>query len=127
MSNPSPAIYERAAEVIEQRGWHRGNYIPSSTANEPAVLASCPVCVLGAINVATGYRPDADVDAVVGGENYEAALAFAVHLGFEFALADGVPVTGIVGEQWNDEDAEDAEQVITELRDFAASLKAGAR
>jgi hypothetical protein len=108
MTDPieTPEILAKAAEVIVERGWHVGNY------KDPH---SCAVCLLGAISVAAGAAPDAigTTEAPPAAEAAVAALERWLEPGID--LAD-----------WNDEIAEDADEVTTALRECAASLKAGA-
>jgi hypothetical protein len=122
MSNPSPEVYEKAAEVIEQRGWYcDGSFTPDGPDID---LDTCPVCVLGAINVALGRAADSLFDPVVDAVSYEMAVAFARHLGFDVLTPDDVAYD--VGDTWNDKMAGSDDVITHELREFAASLKAGA-
>lgn len=111
MADLIPDILMKAAEVIETRGWHQGYYMPAGTSR-----ATCPVCVLGAINVAAGYPPDGSPDerTDVAGPAEDATKALIEHLG------------GLHADTWNDALGRTAEQVTTALRECAASLKAGA-
>lgn len=43
-----PAVYRRAAEVLDERGWHQGYYVDSDGQR---------VCLAGAVAVACGGRP----------------------------------------------------------------------
>lgn len=127
MNNPSPEVYEKAAEVLEERGWWRHGFVPGEAEEGEEDIDTCPVCVLAAINVALGYSPLAVIDPVTDGPNYEAALAFAGHLGLVEDLAVGHDVAFIVGDRWNDKQAESLEQVTGALRGFAKSLEASTR
>jgi hypothetical protein len=118
-----PDVLLKAAEVIETRGWHQGGYVP----NDPYTdLTACPVCVLGAINVASGQSLENDFySSVMHAVNVQAAVALAKHLGLA-DVTDPVDLIDAVGEHWNDEVATSPEQVITALRECAAELKASA-
>jgi hypothetical protein len=123
--DPRPEILLKAADVIEARGWHQGDYVPGKRADD-ADLNTCPVCVLGAINVATGYLPDYYLIEEIGDERYNTALALADHLGLASQIVIGDELIYVVGDQWNDKVATSAEQVTAALRECAAQLQAGA-
>lgn len=118
----TPEILDKAADVIETRGWHQGGYTPDGTPGNPIDLRTCPVCVLGAIKVAAGCGPEDEMPA----DAFEAATALAEHLEIDDRLETGLLITEVVGDQWNDAAAESAEQVTAALRDCAAELRAGA-
>jgi len=44
-------LRERAAALIETRGWYQGDYV------EPGTTGQGRVCAIGAIYLAAGYRP----------------------------------------------------------------------
>lgn len=115
-----PEILTEAAKVIEKRGWWQGDFIPSGVDQ-----ATCPVCVMAAINVATGHQPDDQVE-----DDHDpravAVLALADHLGLAEKIELYDSVGAALGGYWNDTVAESGEQVITELRELAAELTAGA-
>lgn len=119
---PIPDLLDKAAGVIEVRGWHQGGYMPDLVADRD----TNPVCVLAAINVACGQDPVTDLyGASVDDAAIRAAAAFADHLGLGL-LYSPIDVVDQVGETWNDEDGRTAEQVTTALRECAAGLRAGA-
>lgn len=125
MTNPSPnpEVYEKAAEVIEQRGWiFDGYFVPE---DRDVDIDTCPVCVLGALNVALGRKADSLFDPVVDGESYRAAAALAEHLGYDLS-DESLEVSALLGDDWNDRQAGSVDVVTRTLREFAASLKAGA-
>lgn len=104
---PTPAeILAKSADVIVERGWHRGNY------KDPHGSA---VCLLGAISVAAGEEPHVIGSPEAPAEAAAAIIAFEDWLGSDMDLAD-----------WNDEIAEDADEVITALRE-AAELAGSAK
>lgn len=111
-------ILNKAAEVIETRGWHQGGYMPYGDDT-----STCPVCVLAAINIAAGHHPETDFEIghPTGDPARQAAEEFADHLGIGEQL-QYYSVTEVIGEQWNDHDASSAEQVIAELRATAAEI-----
>lgn len=47
-----PTIWARAKAVLEQRGWHQGDF-----GSNPSDLENCRVCIAGAVNVACGRIP----------------------------------------------------------------------
>lgn len=112
----TPEILLKAANVIEARGWHQGSYIPNM-----ADKATCPVCVLAAINVARGLPPDCMYDPYAPGPAYEAAFEFAGWLG----LLNVPEVVDTVGEGWNDAPGRTADEVTSALRECAAELRSG--
>lgn len=111
-------ILDKAADVIAERGHWRGGY--KRPGDDPA---TCPVCVLGAINVATGSSPDTEAGFKVPGTASAAANALADHLG----LNPGDDLIDLLGNEWNDNDAESAEDVVRELRAAAASEREAGR
>jgi len=111
-------ILDKAADVIVVRGWHQGGYVPDGVDTR-----TCRVCVLGALHVAAGEAPDSSYHDSIE----EAVEAFAEHLGLRIneqapELGDD-PIAEIIGNVWNDREAESAEQVIAELRACAANLR----
>jgi hypothetical protein len=104
-----PQILDKAADVIETRGWHQGGYVPENS--DPF---TAPCCVAGAIYVAAGllpngYPPSGSRHADPVGDTVWARRAFSRFLGND-----------AIG--WNDDVAETPEQVITALRECAAEL-----
>lgn len=115
----TPEILTKAAEVIEERGWYQGGFMPSLTDMDPADL---PVCVLAAINVAADHDPDEGFGPA--GDRQDAALALAEHLGLRAALDDFEEegIENVIGNDWNDRPERTAEQVTAALRECAAEL-----
>ena len=105
---------ETAADVLKKRGWFRTGCVPAHTTVN---LDTCEVCVLAAINVATGARPTADFtdDRL----NFQAANALADFLGYGW-LEDHNEIIDVIGDGWNDSRG-GAEHVITALRGAAAA------
>lgn len=105
-------ILTGAAGVIEERGWHRGSYYDAAARRQAQrPLEECPVCVLGAVNVAAGRAPD---DPNYSVEEIQALVALADHLG----LSRSHDLLALIPE-WNDHDADDANQVVNALRTAA--------
>jgi hypothetical protein len=108
-------ILLKSVDVIVERGHHKGGFSHRGA-----------VCVRGAINAVVNGDPDEC------GENgvYADVVAWGLadHLGldadFDFGSAQHVIIA--LG-RWNDAPERTVEQVITALRECAASLMAGAR
>jgi hypothetical protein len=111
-------ILDKAADVIATRGWWRGGY--KEPRRDPR---TCPVCVLGAINVATGSSPDAESSFKVPCVASAAANALAEYL----YLNPGDDLIDVLGNEWNDCDVESAEEVVRKLRAAAASEREAGR
>lgn len=102
----TPELLEKAADILEERGWFRGGY------QDPHGSA---VCLIGALSIAAGlpanalgtWDKDNDPDAI-------ARVHFAIEA-FERDLDTEVDVS-----DWNDELAETALEVTTTLREVAA-------
>jgi hypothetical protein len=129
VSDSIPNILLKAAEVIELNGWTQNDWYASVGTDDLDVLPAqeCPVCAAGAINVAADHVPDFDEPE---GNLREALEAFARHIDPEIGsvldeFADEADLFSSIGD-WNDTSAGSAEDVITALRECAASLKAGA-
>lgn len=108
-------ILNKAADVIEERGWHKGDFVSSVGFD-----GSGCVCVLGAINVAVGEVPYAVFEIGDRDERTDAARVLAEYLGL--VLRDG-DVTE-VGDRWNDAEGRTKDEVVAALRE--AARKAGA-
>lgn len=112
-------ILLKAADVIEIRGWHQGGYMPSFSDVD---TATCPVCVLAALNVAAGAVPDEGFDAASDRQDAAFALADFLGLGGEVDSHEVDGIETVIGNEWNDETATSAEQVTTALRECADDL-----
>jgi hypothetical protein len=100
----APEILTKAADVIDERGWHRGAY-------ENHVDGG--VCVMGAMCVAVGLPPNAIAlagDSRTLGDVHAAADRLERWLGIQVIT------------EWNDESAEDIGEVTKALRECAAEL-----
>lgn len=97
-------ILDRAADHIDRVGWHQGSLYDNSELAFP----SCPVCALGAINVALHGEPTFPLD---GADPHDVADAVLDTLGIE-GLAD-----------WNDAPGRTQAEVTAALRDTAAALR----
>jgi hypothetical protein len=108
----TPEILTKAAEVIETRGWHQGDFVPPNTDPETA-----PVCVMAAINVAAGMRPNGYRSGAMPADDVDALYAARRALGAR--VADDIVA-------WNDQEGRTRDEVTTALRECAANLKASA-
>lgn len=113
-------ILDKAADIIETRGWWQGTYMMPG--GNPA---NCPVCLLGAINVATGLAPNIEGAFREDGPASTAARALAEHMGLNNPNGDGL--VDLLGNEWNDREAESPEQVIAELRAAAQAEREAGR
>lgn len=100
MNTETADILDEAANVIERNGHCKGFYYDLSVDLPPA---ECPVCPLGAINLAMG-NPNPKTDRVFGSP---AEVAMERYL-------DAASVA-----DWNDDPDRTAEQVIAALRGAA--------
>lgn len=91
---PVAEILERAAQILEERGWTQGRY----GADSIDIITAGPHCAIGAIATAYG-----DSDKYL---RSEAELVLAEFLGLEYGDV----------EPWNDEEGRTAGEVIAALR-----------
>lgn len=90
-----------ALGVLKKNGWTQDDFWESDPYDDDADVPprDCPVCALGAINVAGGHDPDDELE----GERLEAARALALYLGFApEQIATPELVVEEVGNAWND-------------------------
>ncbi|KPC75258.1 hypothetical protein ADL26_08170, partial [Thermoactinomyces vulgaris] len=115
------ALLERAAEIIDQRGWHQGDYADHN---------GC-VCTLGALRIAAAGLPtdapfwDArsaalDTSGRFNGPGYDQVDLAAVALE-EYLSGHGIEAFGIA--EWNDHIAASKEEVTAALRAAAAEAQ----
>lgn len=102
---------EKAAEVIEANGLHKGYLYDEDKADEGVKPADCPVDAVGAINVAVFGQPCWPSDSHTG-----SLLAQTVALALQETV--GKPVPG-----WNDEAGRTDDDVITRLLETAERLR----
>jgi hypothetical protein len=119
-------ILDGAAAVLDLNGWYQGDFVQAlrdDSDGSDVPLRDCPVCGLGAIKVAAGLDPDDEL--CLGTPAWDAALAFAIHLGkVERAeMATENYVIQAIGEEWNDADGRTMQDVTSELRACAAQLR----
>lgn len=107
-------VLERAADVIVERGWYRGNYY-----SDPDSIDTCSVCAQGAIHVATVGTPS---PARANDELLRETAVERLHAQRALGRYVGCSIP-----EWNDMKAESADEVITALRECAASLRGGAK
>ncbi|MGY0065172.1 DUF6197 family protein (plasmid) [Streptomyces sp. LZ34] len=109
------SVLSRAADYIETHGWHQG-----SLRNKHGA-----VCAMGAIT--TIAPPDANRQTSAA--ERAALAALARYLDLKPEPGDTSPIAanpGLLVSAWND-DAEDADQVITAMRHTAQRLTGGAQ
>lgn len=120
-----------AARILEDEGWCQGDY----TRPEDDQPGRCRLCLLAAIALAAGGRPDewelraeTPDEAFVHGVMQRVAVAVGVHVGvfrpgeipFEEDLGERL------GDGWNDDPERTADQVVRALRGAADSLEVAA-
>lgn len=116
-------ILDKAADVIERRGWWQGDYMPDINERQrrDVTVDSCPVCLLGGLNVAVGNAPDEPIHDKSNPDAFAAAFALAVHLDIPLSVS-----ATSLGDDWNDRQRT-AEEVVRELRAAAASEREAGR
>jgi hypothetical protein len=114
-TKPKPAdiadVIEKAAEIVEKNGLHKGYLYDEAQADEGTKPAECPVDVVGAINIAVFGKPSWPSEERPGSRLAQAAV---------LALGEtvGKPVPG-----WNDEDERVVDDVVTNLWEAAERLR----
>lgn len=141
-------ILDNAADIIQRNGWTQHEYYnwpaPGMAVTNPQ---QCAVCPRGGMAIAAGRHPEFAAswpeycpsveelatesddripsveDDVILFEVTEAERAFAAHIrklrpGYGGSFTDRALI-----EQWNDEAARTADEVITELKACAANLR----
>jgi len=109
-------IQARAADLIEERGLHKGDFVPDDAAID---LAACPLCVLAAFNVAVG----AHIEGELNEDADRAARAFADWLGVD----PGRDLVGALGDEWNDRAEQTQANVVRQLRRCSTELARAGR
>lgn len=107
-------ILDKAAEVIDRNGHHKGYLYDEEQADSGLLVQCCRVDVVGAINVAVFGVPRWPADDHAGSPLAQAAV---------LALQEtaGRPVPG-----WNDEAGRTSDSAITALWDTSERLRKGA-
>lgn len=107
---PPSIVVAHAGEIITERGLYKGDYAPDGTALD---LATCPIDILAALNIAAGGGPDGELarDAL------NAACALADRLGLDphASLIDSLG-------GWNDRADQTADAVAETCQKVAAEL-----
>lgn len=98
-------IHARTADLIEERGLHKGDFVPDDAAVD---LAACPLCVLAAFNVAVG----AHIEGELNEDADRAARAFADWLGVD----PSQDLIDALGDEWNDRPEQTQSNVVRMLR-----------
>ena len=118
MSIETATTLEQAANVIRRNGWTNcGDFYEENIEQNPE---ECPVCTLGAIAVAAGEIPG--VSWFLSPEALRAAEAVRQYLNLdpkdELSTTPWERINLAIG-GWNDNDAENAENVIAALEGAA--------
>lgn len=120
-----------AARILDDEGWCQGDY----TKAEGEQPGRCRLCLLAAISLAAGGRPDewelraeTPDDAFVHGLMQRVAVAVGVHVGVfrpgEIPMEEDLPTR--LGDGWNDDPVRTADQVIRALREAADDVEVAA-
>ncbi|GAA1887612.1 hypothetical protein GCM10009837_06680 [Streptomyces durmitorensis] len=115
-------VLDKAIDVIDRVGWHRGYLYDEEQAEEGKALRDCPVCALGSISVAICGSPTLGA----GDRDIHEAVALADAAAVAVARHVGVPPVPRQVAYWNDELQRTADDVRNAFRDTAAELRAGA-
>lgn len=116
MSIKTADVLDRAANIIERNGWYQGSYFDRYALDGERSPNDCPVCTLGALNVALGaLNPSHDVDL-----NGPAEMALRRYLNLDDS--DGADSLA----DWNDRRCRTAEQVVAALRAAAQAEREAA-
>lgn len=117
---PDPTLLRKAADIIEERGLHKGSFVDRAAADE----ATCAPCTLGALLIAAG----AEIRANANSGNFylwPTAARFArvdstLNYLEQFVHTQHLP-------DWNDEPDRTKEDVVRTLRAAADWLHFTAR
>lgn len=116
-------VLDKAVQVIDRVGWHRGYLYDEEQYEEGKALRDCPVCAIGSINTAVCGSP---VLVPTDEHSIYSAVAFADAAAIAVAHRLGIqPVPRQVA-RWNDELQRTESEVRQAFRDTAAELRAGA-
>jgi hypothetical protein len=114
-------ILDKAADILDENGLHQGDYVYTPQEDEVDLTPdTCPVCVLGAINLAAGRRVDEE-DWTTPSPARTAAMALAAHLRLDVSYGDIVEVLGI---GWSDADGRTTDEAVEALRGAAEAERA---
>lgn len=100
-----PAVYRRAIEIIEERGWWGCGYMPPG--GDPS---SCPVCVLAAVGIAIGGT--LNTNPLTSGPQFTSAVQSALYSAAWEGLRD---VLTMMPGLWNDQEAHTVDEVKAAL------------
>ena len=70
-------VLRETKTLLEQRGWHKGWYFPLATANGDEPSPDCPLCLLGALDVAAGGTPGDCTEASMAAQRVISGVLFA--------------------------------------------------
>ncbi|WP_420032309.1 DUF6197 family protein [Streptomyces sp. cg28] len=104
-------VIEKAADVIRTNGLHKGYLYDEQQAEAGTALEQCPVCLIGAINIAVYQVPRWPVE-----EKNLSPLAQEAVAALEKTIGEAVP-------GWNDDPARTKDDVITALTDTVNRLR----
>lgn len=104
-------VIEKAAEIVEKNGFHKGYLYDEDQADEGTKPAECPVDAVGAINIAVFGKPSWPSE-----EHPGSLLAQAAVLALEKTVGKPVPA-------WNDEAERVVDDVVTNLWETAELLR----
>lgn len=105
-------VLRGAKAVLQRNGWHQGWYFPAGTPRGTEPWQGCPVCLLGALDVAAGALP---------GDSPEVAIAAQFFLG---RVLQGRGFESGVG-LWNDADGRSLNEVYALLDEAIERAEAG--
>jgi hypothetical protein len=117
---PDPDAFRGAADVIRENGWYQGEYYWPTDDLPPA---KCPVCVLGAVLVATVGVPQHLHDEDEGCDE----TCFPLQWLATFMSRSGYCDSDVLGiADWNDESERTVDEVL-DLLERAAKAAESAR
>ncbi|MWA08833.1 DUF6197 family protein [Streptomyces sp. BA2] len=115
-------VLDKAIEVIDRVGWHRGYLYDEEQCEEGTAFGECRVDMLGAINTAVTGSPLLGVSK----RRLEDRIALADATALAVARYLKIPAIPRQIAWWNDELERTADDVRNAFRDTAAELRAEA-
>jgi hypothetical protein len=114
---PDPQIYRAAADVIRRNGWNQGHFYGLEAFGEGRPRELCPLCLLGAVNLAVNGDPADLRGAATVARHWLAGL---IRPGMSAAQLAKQP--GIVP-RWNDQPGRAAVDVLDLLARAATAAE----
>ncbi|MGW7087608.1 DUF6197 family protein [Streptomyces sp. NPDC054871] len=114
-------VLDKAIEVIDRVGWHRGYLYDDAQCEEGTEFGACRVDMLGAINTAISGSPLLGVSK----RRLEDSIALADATALAVARHLKIPAIPRQIAWWNDELDRTQDDVVKAFRDTAAELRAG--